>query len=69
MPAVDASWGLIDRLPTAAEDRRLAEAVGWSDAFDWDTGPGSPAWSFAGVIAVQGDETAGMARLVGDGVK
>lgn len=60
---------LIDRLPTPAEHRGLAEAVGWTAAFDWDTMPASLAGSLAGVVAVDGDRTVGMGRLVGDGVK
>jgi GNAT superfamily N-acetyltransferase len=30
-----APFTLLDRLPTPGEHRRLAEAVGWSHAFDW----------------------------------
>jgi ribosomal protein S18 acetylase RimI-like enzyme len=59
----------LDRLPTPAEHRRLAEAVGWADAFDWDTVPTSLDGSLVGVIALDGDEAVGMGRLVGDGVK
>ena len=60
---------LLDRLPTPAEHRRLAEAVGWTTAFDWDTMPASLAASLAGVVALDGDNAVGMGRLVGDGVK
>lgn len=60
---------LEDRLPTPEEHRRLAEAVGWSHAFDWPSQPASLAGSTLGVVAVDGGETVGMARVVGDGVK
>ncbi|MEU0193680.1 GNAT family N-acetyltransferase [Streptomyces afghaniensis] len=56
---------LLGRLPTPAEHRRLAEAVGWTAAFDWDTMPAS----LAGVGALDGNHVVGMGRLVGDGVK
>lgn len=60
---------LHDRLPTPDEHRRLAEAVGWSHAFDWASLPASLAGSTLGVVAVDGHEVVGMARVVGDGVK
>lgn len=60
---------LLDRLPTPVEHRQLAEAVGWTEAFDWDTMPASLAGSLAGVVALDGDHIVGMGRLVGDGVK
>lgn len=61
---------LEDRLPTPQEHRRLAEAVGWSHAFDWPSQPASLAGSTLGVVAVDADgEAVGMARVVGDGVK
>jgi GNAT superfamily N-acetyltransferase len=60
---------VLDRLPTPTEHRRLAEAVGWAAAFDWDTMPASLDGSLAGVVALDGDHVVGMGRLVGDGVK
>lgn len=63
------SLALLDRLPSPAEHRRLAEAVGWTEAFDWDTAPASLAGSLAGAVAYDGDQAVGMGRLVGDGVK
>ncbi|MEV0008570.1 GNAT family N-acetyltransferase [Streptomyces sp. NPDC051840] len=60
---------LTDRLPTPAEHRRLAEAVGWSHAFDVSTVPASLAGSVAGAVASAGGQVVGMGRLVGDGVK
>ncbi|WP_127792234.1 GNAT family N-acetyltransferase [Agromyces sp. LHK192] len=65
----DPLWTIEDRLPTPAEHRRLAEAVGWRDAFDWDSLPRSLAGSTFGVVAVVDAEAVGMARVVGDGVK
>ncbi|THV28006.1 GNAT family N-acetyltransferase [Glycomyces paridis] len=62
-------YALFDRLPTPEEHRRLAEAVGWGEAFDWDTTPASLDGSLAGVVAFAGDEIVGMGRLVGDGAK
>ncbi|WP_149830246.1 GNAT family N-acetyltransferase [Streptomyces tailanensis] len=63
------TYTLLDRLPTPAEHRRIAEAVGWSNAFDWGTVPASLAGSLTGVVAVEGEDVIGMGRLVGDGVK
>ncbi|MBA4865621.1 GNAT family N-acetyltransferase [Streptomyces sp. PSKA54] len=63
------TFAVLDRLPTPAEHRRLAEAVGWTTAFDWDTTPASLAGSLAGVVAMAGNHVVGMGRLVGDGVK
>ena len=64
-----AQWTIEDRLPTPEEHRRLAESVGWGDAFDWASQPESLAGSTMGAVAVVGSETVGMARVVGDGVK
>src|SRR4029453_10256611 len=60
---------VLDRLPTPSEHRRLAEAVGWAHAFDWETMPASLEGSLAGVVAIDGRNVVGMGRLVGDGVK
>jgi GNAT superfamily N-acetyltransferase len=65
MPAIE----LADRIPTRAEHRAIAEAVGWTHAFDWDTIGASLAGSIAGVVALQNGVAVGMGRLVGDGVK
>ncbi|MFF2485033.1 GNAT family N-acetyltransferase [Microbacterium sp. NPDC058062] len=59
----------VDRIPTPAEHRTIAEAVGWTHAFDWDTMDASLAGSTAGVVAVRDGRAIGMGRLVGDGVK
>lgn len=64
-----AAWSLENRLPTPAEHRSLAEAVGWHSAFDWDSLPASLDGSTLGVVAVSGHQVIGMARVVGDGVK
>lgn len=60
-------WTVIDRVATPEEHRRLAEAVGWSHAFDWATVPASLAGSTLGVVVTVGDEVVGMGRVVGDG--
>jgi GNAT superfamily N-acetyltransferase len=56
------------RMPTLAEHRRLAEAVGWGSVFDWDRVSLSLERSPFGVVALAGDLVIGMGRLVGDGV-
>lgn len=60
---------ILDRPPTAAELRSLAVAVGWLDHFDWDSVDRALAGSVMGVVAVDGDEVVGAARVVGDGVR
>ena len=57
----------VDRLPTPAEHRRLAESVGWTDAFDWSVMPASIAGSCCGVTVLRDGEAVGMGRVVGDG--
>lgn len=56
------------RLPTPDEHRRLAESVGWSNAFHWPSMPRSLDASLFGVVALDGDIAIGMGRIVGDGV-
>jgi ribosomal protein S18 acetylase RimI-like enzyme len=51
------------------EHRHIAEAVGWSESFDWHTLPRSLDGSVSGVVAVYDERVIGMGRLVGDGVK
>jgi GNAT superfamily N-acetyltransferase len=63
------TYTLLDRVPTPGEHRRLAEAVGWAHAFEWETMPVSLRASLAGVVALEGGQAIGMGRLVGDGVK
>lgn len=65
----DNEWRLETRVPMPDEHRRLAEAVGWRDAFDWATLPASLDASLFGVVVRAGDAVVGMGRLVGDGVK
>ena len=60
---------IADRIATCDEHRRIAEAVGWSEAFDWRTLPSSLEGSVSGVVALAGQHVVGMGRLVGDGVK
>ncbi|MFC0673736.1 GNAT family N-acetyltransferase [Brachybacterium hainanense] len=62
-------WTLTDRVPTPGEHRRLAESVGWKDAFDQPSLPASLAGSSLGVVASIGTQVIGMGRVVGDGVK
>jgi GNAT superfamily N-acetyltransferase len=58
----------VDRVPTAVEHRTLAEAVGWTHAFDWDAMPASLAASVCGVVVERDGEIVAMGRVVGDGV-
>lgn len=58
-----------ERVPTAAEQREVAEAVGWADHFDWASLPASLAGSLHGVVVLDGDRPLGVGRLVGDGVR
>lgn len=60
---------LQDRVVTSREHRDIAEAVGWSESFDWHTLPKSLEGSISGVVAVHRERAVGMGRLVGDGVK
>jgi GNAT superfamily N-acetyltransferase len=57
------------RVATSSEHRQIAEAVGWSGSFDWETLPASLEASVSGVVARVGQRVVGMGRLVGDGVK
>ena len=57
------------RVPTLEEHRALSLAVGWIDAFDWDSMQGSLDASLAGAVVLDDGEAVGMGRLVGDGVK
>lgn len=56
------------RVPTPAEHRAIAEAVGWGHAFTWETLPQSLANSRFGVVAIGDGKAVGMGRVVGDGV-
>src|SRR3954465_1111744 len=58
-----------ERPPTAEELRALAESVGWTDHYDWDTVGGALANSLHGVVAVDGARVVGCARVVGDGAR
>lgn len=60
---------LVGRRATLDELHALAESVGWLDHFDWETIGGSLEATLHGVVAVRDNETVGMARLLGDGVK
>jgi len=65
--SMNAGFAIEKRMPTAEEHRQLAEAVGWSAAFNWATVPASLRGSLAGVVAIRDGEVVGMGRLVGDG--
>ncbi|SFS18149.1 DNA/RNA endonuclease G, NUC1 [Agrococcus baldri] len=58
-----------ERVPSAAEQRAVAESVGWDDHFDWASLPASLHGSEHGVVAREGDRVVGVGRLVGDGVR
>jgi GNAT superfamily N-acetyltransferase len=58
-----------DRLPTIAEFRAIAMSVGWTEHFDWPSTPQSLARSLFGLVATDGAEAVGTARVVGDGVR
>jgi len=55
------------RTPTPGEHRSIAEAVGWDHAFNWDSLPRSLERSLCGAVALAGEVTVGMGRVVGDG--
>lgn len=58
-----------ERVPSAAEQRAVAESVGWDDHFDWASLPASLRGSEQGVVARDGERVVGVGRLVGDGVR
>ena len=61
------SLDFVNRIPTPAEHRLLAESVGWHDAFAWEAMPASLAASLAGVVVLDAGQPIGMGRVVGDG--
>lgn len=63
------SGRVIDRVASATEHAALADAVGWQSHFDEAVRAASLAASIAGVVYVDGDQTVGMARAVGDGLQ
>ncbi|MGB3329883.1 MAG: GNAT family N-acetyltransferase [Thermomicrobiales bacterium] len=67
-PVPTSSCHIEHRLPTPAEHRTIAEAVGWGHAFAWETMPQSLANSRLGAIAIVEGTVVGMGRVVGDGV-
>lgn len=59
---------LVPRIPTAAEHRALAEAVGWSNFSNFEAAEKSLAHSLFGVVAETADGACiGMSRVIGDG--
>lgn len=61
------TYTYLDRVPSPAEHRTLAESVGWAHAFAWEAMPASLAASPAGVVVLHDGEPVGMGRVVGDG--
>lgn len=66
-PIVEGPVRVIERLPTADEYRTLCDAVGWTAVMNYDVAAASLARSLYGVVALHGERTVGMARVVGDG--
>lgn len=61
-------YDIVDRPPTAAEHRLLAESVGWGDHVADTVLQASLDATVRGAVAVHDGRAVGMARLVGDGV-
>lgn len=64
---VAASVRLLPRAPSVEELRRLAAAIDWLDHYDWTAIGGALAASVEAVVALDGDDVVGTARVVGDG--
>ena len=63
-----AAYRFVNAVPTVEEHGALAVAVGWHDAFRWESMPASLAGSVCGVVAYAGDgQPVAMGRVVGDG--
>jgi GNAT superfamily N-acetyltransferase/predicted enzyme related to lactoylglutathione lyase len=58
---------LVERLPTVAEYETLVRAVGWAGHMNLEVAPAALENTLYSVVAVEGDRSVGMARLVGDG--
>ncbi|MBK7819657.1 MAG: GNAT family N-acetyltransferase [Tessaracoccus sp.] len=58
----------VDRVPTIAEHRQLADLVGWQDSFRWEAMAGSLEGSCCGTVVLDDDgAVVAMGRVVGDG--
>lgn len=64
---MDRTFTLVERVPTVAELRSLARAVGWDDHYDWNTMQSALDGSLHGAVAVYDGLVVGAGRLVGDG--
>jgi GNAT superfamily N-acetyltransferase len=64
---VDEPAVIFERLPTAAEYRELCTAVGWAESMNLAASEEALAGSRFGAVAVVGEQTVGMGRVVGDG--
>jgi ribosomal protein S18 acetylase RimI-like enzyme/predicted enzyme related to lactoylglutathione lyase len=58
---------LVERLPTAEEYETLIREVGWTKYTNLEAAPAGLQKTLYSVMAVEGDLTVGMARVVGDG--
>jgi GNAT superfamily N-acetyltransferase len=58
---------LVERLPTVAEYETLIRAVGWAGNTNLEAAPAALRNTLYSVVAVEGDQAVGMARVVGDG--
>ena len=58
---------LVERLPTVAEYETLVRAVGWARYTNLEAAPTALRNTLYSVVAVEGEEAVGMARVVGDG--
>jgi GNAT superfamily N-acetyltransferase len=58
---------LVERLPSVAEYETLVRAVGWAGNTNLEAVPAALRNTLFSVLAVEGDQAVGMARVVGDG--
>ncbi|HEV3081134.1 MAG TPA: GNAT family N-acetyltransferase [Gemmataceae bacterium] len=58
---------MVERLPTVAEYEMLIRAVGWAKYTNLQVAPDALQNTLYSVLAMEGDQAVGMARLVGDG--
>ena len=56
-----------ERAPTLDEYRAICEAVGWTPVINFEAAALSLERSLFAVVVMQGDEVAGMGRIIGDG--
>jgi GNAT superfamily N-acetyltransferase len=58
---------LVERLPTIGEYQTLMRAVGWAKHMEPQTARTALGNTLFAVVALEGDEPVGMARMIGDG--